>query len=71
MERYRNLSSESGVTAYAIGEDYIIVEFEGGKRYKYSYRSASADAIEKMKQLAVRGTGLNGYINSYVKHLYE
>lgn len=70
MEKYRN--SRSGINAYEIGDDYILVKFKSSRRtYKYSYISAGRFAVERMKGLALRGRGLNGYINSYVKYSYD
>lgn len=72
MERYKNKSGESGVSAYEIGEDYIKVKFSRTTRtYLYSYRKAGKFHVEKMKSLALRGSGLNSYINFNVKHLFE
>ncbi|MEZ4969421.1 MAG: hypothetical protein R2814_07140 [Flavobacteriaceae bacterium] len=72
MERYRNLGGDSGVSAYEIGSDYILVKFFGTARtYRYSYRKAGQSHIETMKQLARNGSGLNAYINKYVKNLYD
>ena len=34
MERYNNIGGDSGVSAYEIGDDYIIVKFSGtGRTY--------------------------------------
>jgi hypothetical protein len=72
MERYRNAGGDSGVYAYEIGADYIAVMFSGTSRtYTYSYRKAGSSHVEQMKVLALRGSGLNSYINKYVKHLYD
>ena len=71
MERYRNLSGTSGVSAYEIGADYIRVRFSTGAVYRYSYRKAGSGHIEQMKDLARRGSGLNSYITRYVKLLYD
>jgi hypothetical protein len=72
MERYRNKGGDSGVYAFEIGENYIIVKFNGTIRpYTYSYRKASAKNVENMKSLAVSGSGLNSYINKHVKKLYD
>lgn len=72
MERYRNSGGDSGVSAYEIGPDYIKVKFSGTSRtYTYSYRRAGSSHVEQMKVLALRGNGLNSYINRYVKHLYD
>jgi len=72
MEGYKNLGGDSGVSSYEIGSDYIRVNFNGGyKTYTYSYRRAGKNHVEQMKILALNGYGLNGYINSYVKYLYD
>ena len=71
MVRYRNSSGSSGVVAYEIGDDFIKVQFHDRKTYLYSYKSAGSHNIEQMKTLAVRGRGLNSYINTYVKDKYE
>ena len=72
MERYRNSGGDSGVSAYEIGSDYIIVKFSGtAKTYRYSYRKAGQRHVENLKRLALSGSGLNSYINSYVKNLYD
>ncbi len=72
MERYRNSSGNSGVYGYEIGNDYIRVKFSGtSKIYTYSYRKAGSNHVENMKSLARGGSGLNSYINSYVKFKYD
>jgi len=76
MTDYKNLSGQSNVARYEIGQDYIIVEFktkgkDGCDTYKYSYTSAGQDNVEQMKILANQGLGLNSFINTTVKKLYE
>lgn len=72
MERYRNSGSDSGVSAYEIGSDYILVKFSGTARtYRYSYRKAGHNHVENMKKLARNGSGLNSYINQFVKFKYD
>lgn len=72
MERYRNSGGDSGVSAYEIGSDYIIVKFSGtAKTYRYSYRKAGQNHVENLKRLAKSGSGLNSYINIHVKNLYD
>lgn len=70
MERYRNLGGDSGVTAYEIGTNYIKVQFSDGAVYLYNYQSAGNTHIERMKELAVAGRGLNSYINQFVRKGY-
>ena len=72
MEKYRNLSGESGVVAYQEGKDFIKVKFMGSEQvYTYSYDSAGIRHVEKMKVLARKGEGLSTYISRYVKDKYE
>ena len=76
METYKNLSGLSNVESYQIGEDFIIVLFKkrsnyGANIYKYSYSSAGQQNIEYMKTLAQQGQGLNSFINTHVRKLYE
>jgi hypothetical protein len=73
MERYRNSSGNSGVYGYEIGNDYIRVKFTGNsKTYQYSYTGkAGRNHVDNMKSLARSGSGLNSYINSYVKYKYD
>ena len=72
MERYRNSGGDSGVSSFEIGTDFITVKFSGSSRtYRYSYRKAGQLHVESMKRLALNGSGLNSYINNYVKKLYD
>ena len=72
MERYRNFGGDSGVSSFEIGPDYIVVKFSGTiRKYRYSYRKAGQKHVENMKRLAQKGSGLNSYINNYVKFLYD
>jgi len=72
MERYRNSGGDSGVSAYEIGSDYILVKFSGTARtYRYSYRKAGQNHVENLKRLAQNGSGLNSYINQFVKFKYD
>lgn len=71
MQSYSNLGGNSGVRAFTIGVDYIEVQFQTGRIYKYSYRSAGREKVEEMKRLALQGCGLNSYIMRYAKMDYE
>jgi len=72
MERYRNWSGTSGIAAYEIGADFITVKFiDTSRTYTYSYRRAGRTHVETMKTLALRGSGLNKYINRHVRSLYD
>lgn len=64
MEKYRSRSGKiSGVTAYDIGEDYIIVEFRSGERYKYSISKCGEMHIANMISRALNQLGLSTYIS--------
>jgi hypothetical protein len=66
MTPYSSKSGKvSGVKAYRIGDDFIVVQFHGPKTYTYSYRSAGKQAVERMKQLALASRGLSTYITQH------
>jgi len=73
MPRYRDIDGDSGILSYQYGEDWITVEFERGaqRHYKYTYASAGAFHVDRMKMLADQGYGLNSYINKNVAKSYE
>jgi macrodomain Ter protein organizer (MatP/YcbG family) len=70
MQRYSNFSGNAGVQAYQAGSNYIDVQFDDGAIYRYTYSSASKEAVEEMQRLAEAGKGLTTYINRYVKEAY-
>lgn len=71
MQTYSNLGGDSGVKAFEIGFDYIKVQFQTGRVYTYSYRSAGQIKVEEMKRLATQGCGLNSYIMRHARMDYE
>jgi hypothetical protein len=71
VQRYWNLSGDSGVTAYEIGGDYILIEFRTGRVYRYSHAMAGQNHVEHMKELAVAGRGLSTYISQHVRDHYD
>lgn len=72
MEKYANLNNDSGVLGYELSATSITVWFEGTARpYTYSHAVAGRYHVEKMKQLAIAGDGLNAYINYNVKFKYD
>jgi hypothetical protein len=71
MERYRNLSGTSGVVAYRIADEAIVVRFTDGGTYVYSYASAGEGNVEEMKRLARAGRGLSTFISRNVQDAYE
>ncbi|HHJ17593.1 MAG TPA: hypothetical protein ENJ80_12925 [Gammaproteobacteria bacterium] len=70
MQRYSDVDRDSGVVAYETGADFIRIKFSDGTVYLYTYSSAGTHHIERMKALAMRGDGLNAYINEHVRKAY-
>jgi hypothetical protein len=71
-ETYGNLKRYSTITHYSIGECYINIWFDGFNHpKKYSCKSATESKVLKMIELAKAGKGLNRYILTKVKGLYE
>ena len=71
MQKYMNLGGDSGAEQFEIGKDFIKVKFyKNPKVYTYSYESAGIEKVERMKELALSGQGLNEYINRYAKYDY-
>ena len=71
MQPYYNGGSNSSIDGFAIGDDYIDVQFRTGIVYRYSYASMGVERVETMKQLAIQGQGLNSFISREVKTTYE
>jgi hypothetical protein len=64
MTSYKSKSGKtSGVTAYEIGEDYIKVEFNKKKIYKYTYPLNNPAIIDNMKSMALQQEGLSTFIS--------
>jgi hypothetical protein len=71
-EKYGNRAKYSTITHYAIGDIYINIWYQGiSDPKKYSYESATESKVLKMIELAKSGKGLNRYIITKVKGLYE
>jgi hypothetical protein len=70
LQRYANLSGNSGVVAYRTAADSITVKFVDGDEYLYTYASAGRANVETMKQLAGQGRGLSAFISTTVRNGY-
>jgi hypothetical protein len=72
MQRYRNLSGDSGVDAYEIGDDFVKVRFKPGVVYWYTEEGIGPRHVAMLKRLALRGRGLGTYISQHreVSHGY-
>ena len=64
MQTYRDVDRDSGVEAFELTPNSIIVKFKGSARtYEYSHASAGVANVDEMKRLALSGDGLHSYIN--------
>ncbi len=70
MQPYLDPDGNSGIAAYELGDDWIIIKFKSGSRFLYNTQSCGAENIAQMKKLAVLGNGLQSYINLKVKKRY-
>lgn len=70
MEKYRDIGGNSGISAYEVGNDFIIVRFKKGGMYLYNYSTTGSNHVNKLIELARIGDGLNGYINLNTKYAY-
>lgn len=62
---------DSGILAYEAGPGFIRVKFVDGGVYLYTDRSTGVRNVQVMTVLARHGSGLNTYINRYVRRAYE
>ena len=69
---YLDLNNDSGIVQYKIDGTSIEVVFSNGlcRHYLYTYFSAGVHNVERMKQLASQGDGLNSYIMRYCRNSY-
>lgn len=71
MQPYANLSGNSGVVSYELGDGQITVLFRNGWYYLYTDDSSGAQNIAQMQILAQEGMGLSTYISQHVKKNFE
>jgi hypothetical protein len=70
MQRYFSRSGDSGVEAYEIRAEAIMLRFKDGRNYLYDYSAPGHDHVEAMKLLARAGEGLTTYVNQHVRENY-
>jgi len=70
MTRYKS-DHETGVIAYHIDENSIIVQFQDGSYYLYDDEKPGADHVKKMKTRAKKGSELTTYISQHVQENYK
>ncbi|GAB3345643.1 hypothetical protein [Lysobacter tyrosinilyticus] len=68
---YRNRSGTSGIAAYALLDDGLLVRFADGRTYRYGPQRPGRHHVGRMKSLAMGGRGLAAYIQRYVREKYE
>lgn len=67
MKTYKNLSGDSGVVAYEVGEKYIKIKFDGETGiYTFNYKRPGRALVEQMKAMALKGQGLGTFITEKV-----
>jgi len=71
LTAYRNRGGDSGVAAYALLEDALIVRFDDGATYLYDHVRPGRHHVGRMKSLAMSGRGLNAYIRRYVREKHQ
>jgi hypothetical protein len=70
MTPYGNSNGNSGIVAFEIQREAIVVEFRHGGKYLYNYDTTGREHVEEMKLLALEGRGLATYINKNVRGLF-
>lgn len=69
-EKYLDLTSSSGVDAFAIGPTHIAVRFKSGEAYLYDHARPGKEHVDEMKKCAREGKGLSTYISQHVQDAY-
>lgn len=70
MKNY-NGSENAGVSDFEFTENGIILKFKDGRIYLYSYKRPGREHVEKMKTLALNGSGLTTYVNQHIRNNYD
>lgn len=66
MQHYSNVAGDSGVVAYEITPDGLLVKFKSGDTYAYTRAVTGRTHITQMTRLARAGRGLSTYISQHV-----
>lgn len=70
MQPYRDSGGDSGIAAYTLGKEFIVIRFTRGGTYRYDATAPGAKHVRAMQRLARAGQGLNTYINQHVRENY-
>ncbi|MCD9032216.1 hypothetical protein LDO32_10825 [Luteimonas sp. Y-2-2-4F] len=71
LRRYADRSGRSGVAAYALLPDGLLVRFVDGGLYLYDAVRPGARHVAQMRRLAGEGEGLATYISRHVGTNYR
>lgn len=67
---YLNQNKRSNVNAYAVGDNYILVKFNDSSVYLYTDKLLTQSELDRLKDLANYGAGLNGYLTRLIGNRY-
>ena len=67
MQSYGDIGGDSGIAAYELGSDVIVIRFKHGGTYRYDGTVPGSKHVRRMQKLARSGRGLNEYINKHVR----
>lgn len=67
MKPYLDQAGRSGIEAFEIRDESIVIEFKRDGRYIYNYQTPGKEHVEEMKRLAIAGRGLSTYISQKVR----
>jgi len=70
MRAYGNKRGGTGVVAYDMGPDWIVLRFVDGSTYRYDRHHPGPYHVAEMQRLAEAGSGLSTYLNRYVRDDY-
>ena len=62
MRDYQNLAGNSGIQAYEILRNGIVIRFNGGAPISTTTTTPGRIHVDEMKRLAIGGRGLSTYI---------
>ncbi len=71
MEAYKNLSGESGITAFKMNQTSCVIYYDDGSAYEYDETSTGTKNLAAIKVLAIKGRGLHTFIERFVKDNYS
>ena len=70
MHGYADIDGDSGIAAYELGRDVIVIRFKQGGTYRYDASAPGANHVRRMQKLARAGRGLNEYNNRHVREKF-